>query len=81
MNKKLTSSNNDKISSQNQTQDQKISDLVTVLEHQMKDIWAQYVNCLNQCGQIETAEALREKYFKIYRNYKNNKEWHKEINK
>lgn len=80
MTKSTTAIDNNTASSQKQTQDQKICDLLKVLEHQMKDLWTQYVNCMNQNGPAdETAEALRGEYFKLYHNYKNNKEWQKVI--
>lgn len=80
MTKDTSSVDINKTSSQKESQDQKIYDLLTVLEHQMKDLWTQYVNCLNENGPAdETAEALRKKYFRLYHNYKNNREWQKAI--
>lgn len=81
MTKGTSSFDSNKTASQKQTQEQKVSDLLNVLEHQMKELWTQYVNCVNQNGLAdETAETLREKYFRLYHNYKNNKEWQKVIN-
>lgn len=56
------------------------SDYLSTLEHQLKDLWAQYVGCLDKNGFDETAKALKEKYFRLYRSYRNNKNWREMVN-
>jgi len=58
----------------------KKADFIENLEHQMKDLWLQYVKCLDTEGLSESAKALRNKYYEVYRCYRQNKEWKKLIN-
>lgn len=48
---------------------------LVLLEHQMKEIWSQYVDSIEENGPNDTAQELRKKYFKIYYNYKHKREW------
>lgn len=50
-------------------------DYLSTLEHQLRELWAQYVGRLDRTGFDETAKALKEKYFRLYRNYRHNKNW------
>lgn len=59
---------------------QNVNDLLLVLEHQMKNLWSQYTYSLETNGASELTQNLKEKYFDIYRNYKNNKQWLEAIN-
>lgn len=61
--------------SQVDTQKNNVVEILIVLEHQMKNLWSQYMACLDVCGNNEDAKVLREKYFKLYHSYKSNKEW------
>lgn len=54
-------------------------ELSVVLEHQLKNIWSQYTTCLDSKGSSEIADKLREQYFDLYQQYKNNKNWLKAI--
>lgn len=45
------------------------------LERQMKEVWRQYVSCLEKDGLNETTRALRSKYYNLYRSYRQNKQW------
>lgn len=49
------------------------------LEGQMKELWSQYVKCLDG-GLIEKATALRNRYYNLYRCYRRNIEWKRLIN-
>ncbi len=50
-------------------------DFLFSLEEQMKNVWHQYVERLDERGLDENAQQLRDKYFNLYRCYKMNKEW------
>ncbi len=58
----------------------KTSDHLTSLEVQLKDLWSQYVKRLDEAGFDETARSLKERYFNIYRSYRNNKKWRESMN-
>lgn len=58
----------------------KKADFIENLEHQMKELWSQYVKCLDTEGLSETAKTLRNKYYEVYRCYPQNKEWKTLIN-
>jgi hypothetical protein len=55
-------------------------DYLSILEHQLRDLWAQYVGRLDRNGFDETAKVLKEKYFRLYRSYRNNKNWKDLVN-
>lgn len=55
-------------------------DYLAILEHQLSDLWAQYVGHLDKNGLDETAKVLKEKYFRLYRNYRHNKNWRDLVN-
>ena len=63
-----------------QTRPDKNSDFLSDLERQMKELWSQYVKCLDKDGLNETAKKLRNKYYNLYRCYRQNKEWKNLIN-
>lgn len=54
-------------------------ELSTVLEHQLKSLWSQYTICLDSNGSPEISDQLRKRYFDLYQQYKNNKNWLKAI--
>ena len=56
------------------------SDYLSGLEQQMKQLWSQYIKCLDKDGLSERAKDLRDKYFRLYRCYRHNREWRKMIN-
>lgn len=56
------------------------SDYLSTLEHQLKDLWAQYVGYMERNGFDETAKALKEKYFRLYQSYRDNKNWRDLVN-
>jgi hypothetical protein len=51
------------------------SDTLRALEIQLKEIWSQYISYLDSNGFDETAESLKNKYFRLYQNYQRNKNW------
>lgn len=51
------------------------ADFLRSLEDQMKELWRQYVERLDQRGLDETAESLRRQYYNLYNCYKMNREW------
>lgn len=51
------------------------ADYLNHLEHQLRELWGQYVGRLDVNGFDETARAIKEKYFRLYQNYRNNKNW------
>ena len=57
------------------------SDFLDDLERQMKELWSQYITCLDRGGFTQRAEELRNRYYNVYRCYQRNKEWKKLINK
>lgn len=50
-------------------------DYLESLESELREVWSQYMNCVERDGSSERAKTLRERYFSLYRNYRNNKEW------
>ncbi len=56
------------------------SEFMRSLEYQMKELWSQYVSCLDKDGPGQTAKSLRKKYLDLYRSYRQNKEWKNLIN-
>lgn len=62
------------------TSEERLTDFLIGLERQMKELWSQYVACLDKNGLDETAKALREKYFNLYRCYRHNRNWKNAIN-
>jgi len=50
-------------------------DYLSSFESQLKEVWSQYVECLNQNGFNEKAKSLKDRYFRLYRDYRNNKYW------
>lgn len=56
------------------------SDFLDGLEQQMKEIWSQYVRCLDQGGLSDAAKKLRNQYYSLYRCYRQNKDWKNAIN-
>jgi hypothetical protein len=56
------------------------SDFLSGLEQQMKELWAQYVRCLDQNGLSDSAKKLRSQYYSLYRCYRQNKDWKSAIN-
>ena len=56
-------------------------DSLRELEQKMKEIWSQYISYLDRNGLDETAEALKNKYFRIYQSYQKNKQWRNAITK
>jgi hypothetical protein len=65
-------------------QKQKLSDgrkdYIHALERQLKELWSQYMKCLDEHGLNDTARSLRERYFNIYRAYRHNKKWRELMN-
>jgi hypothetical protein len=55
------------------------NDDLSNLEHQLKDLWSEYVKFLDKDGFNQTAKALREKYFRLHQTYRRNKNWRKMI--
>ncbi len=47
------------------------------LEGELRKIWAQYISCIDRDGPSAKATALRSRYFSLYRQYRNNKNWEK----
>lgn len=45
------------------------------LECQLKELWAQYIHCLDKYGLNETARGLKQRYLNLYQNYKNFRDW------
>lgn len=58
----------------------KTSDHLSSLEVQLKELWSQYVRRLDENGFDETARSLKDKYYSIYRSYRNNKKWRESMN-
>lgn len=56
------------------------TDILRSLENQMKQIWSRYIQYLDANGFDERATSLRSEYFRLYRNYRKNKDWRKAIN-
>lgn len=56
------------------------SDFLSGLEQQMKELWSQYVRCLDQNGLSDHAKKLRSQYYSLYRCYRQNKDWKNAIN-
>jgi hypothetical protein len=55
------------------------ADYLSRLEQQLKVLWAQYVNALDQKASDEKVKALRERYFNLYHSYRHNKQWRRVI--
>ncbi|MGZ3773832.1 MAG: hypothetical protein ACXVCY_07330 [Pseudobdellovibrionaceae bacterium] len=49
------------------------------IEVQLKELWSQYVKCLDENGSSEVAQSLRNAYYDIYRNYRNNRKWREAV--
>lgn len=45
------------------------------IEIQLKELWAQYVHCLDLYGLNETSRELKKRYLKLYDSYKNFRDW------
>ena len=58
---------------------QRHSNFSLSLEEHMKNLWAQYIRCLDKNGLNEGAKELQRRYFELYRQYRQNKEWEKLI--
>ncbi|MFN3455366.1 MAG: hypothetical protein ACK41T_10440 [Pseudobdellovibrio sp.] len=56
------------------------ADYLNHLEHQLRDLWLQYVERLDTNGLDETAKAIKQKYFSLYQNYRHNKNWRRMVN-
>lgn len=54
-------------------------DFLGGLEQQLKDAWSQYVAALDQRGPDESTNCLRDRYFKLYRKYRQNLRWRRAI--
>lgn len=50
-------------------------ELTLVLEHKLKNLWAQYTACLESCGDADMANELRRQYFDLYQEYKSKRSW------
>lgn len=55
------------------------TDFLVGLERQMKILWSQYVRCLEQGDSNDAAKNLRNEYYSLYRCYRKNKLWKKEV--
>jgi len=75
-----TDNSNSRIGSKALTSGQMASDYINGLELQLKDLWSQYVSCLDKYGLNETAQELKKKYLQVYNGYRNNKNWREIIN-
>ncbi len=56
-----------------------LQDYLVELEHQLKALWTEHINCVEKNGYDEKAKMLWDQYFRLYRNYRNNKNWRKVI--
>lgn len=45
------------------------------LECELKELWSQYVYSLDTYGLNETTKECKNRYHKLYQNYKHYKEW------
>lgn len=61
-------------SSDSQNEKTEISSLEK-LELQLKEIWSQYIHCLDKYGLNETAKEIKLRYLNLYQNYKNYRNW------
>jgi hypothetical protein len=50
-------------------------DYMSRVENQLKMLWSEYVQHLDQNGFNDKAKALKEKYFNLYRSYRHNRNW------
>jgi hypothetical protein len=48
-------------------------------EAELRDLWAQYISYVDRDGPSEKAKALRNRYYSLYRSYRNNQNWKKLI--
>jgi hypothetical protein len=55
------------------------TDYLIGFEQQLKDLWSQYIAALDRQGQNESVNSLRDRYFRLYRNYRNSRQWRKAI--
>ena len=46
----------------------------TRVERKLKTLWAEYIQCQEKF-ENETASALKEKYFRLYRRYREHEKW------
>ncbi len=44
------------------------------LEARLKSVWANYIHCVDRYGS-DAAKALRDRYFDLYRTYRQNQRW------
>ena len=57
------------------------TDYLSDIEIQLKELWSQYINCVETDGFTERAKALKAEYFNHYQNYRNDKKWRELVTK
>ncbi len=50
-------------------------DDISGIEHRLKALWSEFVEHQDKHGFDQKAKDLKEKYFKLYRSYRRNKNW------
>lgn len=56
------------------------SNYLESLEMRLRTFWSDYMNSLDRDRFSETTKQLRERYFRLYRQYRHNKKWNSLIN-
>ncbi len=54
-------------------------DYLSEIESELKALWSEYIQCHDKYGFNDKTKALREKYFRLLRRYRNNKNWRQMI--